>query len=218
MLRKAPNSNEGILTQRGEILSASFSNLTVFLFYTTKNTIRSNRFFLVSLFVYFLLGMIYLGYSITNSILSVKISNFFLISIAFSDVFFKYYMPGVFVEYIYPLLNITLLKKMVSNYVIFNLLFYYHNFAVVFSFFFGVDIKSIFFILSILILNHIFVLVIKLACGCEKNYLMIMFVLLVSILNILCILFIQSLVVVVFCVLITLLVFNQFVNYSFYVK
>lgn len=218
MPTKVSFTNEYNIKLGGKVPSALLLKVASFLFYITKNTLRSNKFLLATFFVYFMFGMIYLGYSLTHSILPSNVSNYFWISIAFSDFFLKYYMPGVFLEYVYPLLQITLVKNIASNYVMFNLLFYYHNIAVLSSIFLGVAVKSIVFILVILIFNHIIVLLFKIGHSYKQGRVMIVFVLLMAILNLICILFSQSLGVVIVFVFITLLGFSRFLNRSFYVK
>jgi hypothetical protein len=210
--------NEHNMRLSGKISSALILKLNIFLFYTTKNTLRSNKFLFASFFVYFLLGMIYLGYSLSFSILPHDVSKLFLISVALSDFFLKYYIPGVFVEYVYPLLQITLFKNITSNYVILSLIFYYHNIVILLSFLLGVAIKPIVFLLAILILNHVIVFLFKMGVDYRSNRIMILFTLLMAILNLFCILFIQNMWVVISFLFITLLIFSQFLKCSLYVK
>jgi hypothetical protein len=218
VVRKASFTNEYKIKLRREVSSALWLRIVRFLFYTTRSTLRSNKFPLASFFVYFMFGMIYLGYSLTHSILPSNILIFFWISIAFSDFFLKYHMSGMFMEYVGPLLQITLLKNLASKYVLFNLLFYYHNIAVFSSFFLGIAVKSIVFMLAIFVLNHMIVLLFKMDHGYNQSRMMIVFVVFMAILNLICILFLQSLGLIIFFIFITLFMFNKFLNCTFYVK
>jgi hypothetical protein len=127
-------------------------------------------------------------------------------------------MPGMFMEYVCPLLQITLLKNLASNYVLFNLLFYYHNISVFSSFFLGIAIESIVFMLAIFVLNHMIVFLCKMSHGYNQSRMMIVFVVFMAILNLICILFFQNLGVIMFFIFFTLFIFIKFLNSTFYVK
>lgn len=209
---------EHISPLRKEISSALWYKFSIFLFYTSKNTIRSNKFIWAYLFVHVLFSIIYFAYSGIYSILPIEVSGFFIIYIIVSDAFLKYYMPGQFVEYILPLIRISLSNTLVSTFVIFNVIFYYTNIVLLFSLFLGASFISATLLLTSLILNHIIVLMFKMIPVYKEEWVMVFFVFLLAILNIVGILFEPNLVTAIVLLIVILFVIRKFLIFYLYVK
>lgn len=206
-------------TQQGkEIFSALWFKLFIFLFHTAKITLRSNKFIWAYLFVHVFFCLFYVVNPVIYSILPIKASGSFLIYIVISDVFLKYYMPGQFVEYILPLIRISLSNRLVSVYILFNILFYYTNISVLFSVFLGVRVESVVFLLTSLILNHIIVLLVKINPNYQEELGLVFFVFLLAILNIVGILFVPNLGVSIAVLIIALFFTKIFLRFYFHAK
>lgn len=211
-----PNKYEKRL--RRYFSSVLLFKLGAFFYHTAKNTFRSNKFIWAYFFVHLLLILIYLGYSFILSIIPVNISNFIWVSLTFFDIFLKHYMPGVFVEYIYPLLQISLYKRIVSFYMTLNIIFNYSNIAIAATFFFDYTEKYTFFILSILMLNHIIILLFKINHSKILNNTALIVVSIIALFNLICILLIKNVIISISFSIIGLMIFIYFINNSLYVK
>lgn len=203
---------------RGFAPSDSLIKLTCILYYTQISSIRSNRFVLAYFFLYLSQGMMYLGFSIIYSIIPNDISFYVLLYISFSDVFLKYYMPGMFVEYIFPLLQLTLVKNTISNFVVLSILFYFQNIAILLSLFFGVSINSVIILVTILTFNHIVVFILKMRNELKERIKSLLPIILLVISCFVLIWFFQTIFSVIIILVTGLVVFHQYLNHSLYVK
>lgn len=200
------------------ISSVLIFNLGTFFYHTAKNAFRSNKFIWAYFFVHLLLSLIYLGYSFILSSIPVNISNFIWVSIAFSDIFLKHYMPGVFVEYVFPLLQISLYKKTVSFYMTLNIIFNYTNIVIFSTIFFENAEKYVFFIFTILILNHLIVLLFKINQSKILNNAAPIIVSLIALFNLISVLLIKNVFISISFSIIGLMIFINYINNSLYVK
>jgi len=204
-------------THQGKEISPELqSKLFIFLYYTAKNTLRSNKFVWTFLSVQVFFCLFYIANSVLYSILPSKISGSFLFYIIISDLFLKYYIPGHFVEYILPLIRISLSNRLASVYIIFNILLYYTNIAVLSSVFFGATIEPIIFLLTSFTLNHMVVLLFKTNLIYLEQRETAYLILAMTILNTASILLLPNLGVSVGILTFALFSTNRFVKNNFY--
>lgn len=211
-----PNKYENRLRRINS--SVSLIKLGNFFLYTTKNTFRSNKFISAYLFMYLFLSLAYLGYAFIISIIPAHLSNFIWISIALFDIFLKYYMPGVFIEYIYPLLHISFNKSIVSFYIILNVIFNYANIIILLSLFFENNKKNTFLILSILTINHIIVLLFKLTNSSVLKNNTILSIVTIALFNLICISLTTNTILNLNLSIVVLIYFIYYTNNNLYVK
>lgn len=213
-----PLPNEFEKKLRRCISSVKLFKLGTFFYYTAKNTFRSNKFIWAYFFVYLWLSLINFGYSFVFSVIPANVSNFIWVSIAFSDIFFKYYIPGVFVEYVYPLLKISLYKRTVSYYIVLNIIFNYTNIVIISTINIEKVEKYVFFILTILMLNHVIVLLLKIDHSKILNNTILVVVSIIALFNLVCILLIKNVIISLGFLIIGLMIFIYYINNSLYVK
>jgi hypothetical protein len=203
----------------GEIISQGFKfNLLNLKPYILKNTLRSNKLVFMYFLLYFFIGMYYLGFSIVVSIVPTEISQLVWVVVIFSDLTVKYYLPGSFVEYVFPFLRISLSQKKSAIYVILNLFFHYLNIYVLFSALFGVSLDVIGWMLTILVINHAFIVLFKIDHISISSRIYLVSILLLAILNFGSVLCLKSLIISFIVLFLVVFMLFKFINHSLYVK
>lgn len=189
----------------------------IYFYYASKNTFRSNKFLISYVLLYFILFLNYMSFSFLSLI--VPDQSYYLIfsSIILFDFFLKYYLPGLFIENVNNFFKISLSRIDVSLFLIFNVVFTYSNFAIIFSGFFGVPVDLIISILCQFILSHFVVLQLKMnSKPTYNNTLLFNVFLLIS--NLLCAIIFKNIIPSIGFVLSGFIVFNYHINHLFHAK
>lgn len=192
-------------------------NSITILKYSSISIVRSNRFLAAYVFSRLTQGLLYFSFPALYIMLANKVQpHYILISIAATDAAIKYYSPGQFTEHVYSLLKLTLRKKDIATFIVLNIMFYYCNLAILLSLFLGISLNALFGILSVLIINHKLIFLLKMSGKLNVKS----FVFSVFLFFILATIIFQQLNVgiIAFLLVFVVIIFSKYLEHSLYVK